>query len=316
MYLLSKLVQPVDDSIRRNPKYIFTPLSPLSLAGASRDPGFSRAAALPQELFKSICNQADSYSWSFRLVSRYWSRQCHPQIFKETFARSPERIHQLWAHRMNPLMQQLELIRGVPYYDENSKFPWLHRLTQLCNSTRSVWMDEEDNLGGILIQGRFASKFGHIRSVHFALPRSLPRSLSRGIKSLDLYGITFRRFEDLTHLVCELPNLEELKCDCDKLDPPPIELPRRPRTNRNKLSKVRIWDNEMRLVPVPSALMLFLSVYAAPSFFSEGEFAVLLALLQLLPPRLVKEFLRVLYKDHPHDHSLRIGTYCSSLTVL
>lgn len=214
-------------------------------------------------------------------------------------------------------MQQLELIRGVPYYDKDSKFPWLHRLTQLCDSTRSAWMDEDEDLGGIRIIGPFARKFGRIRSVHFALPRSLPRSLSRGIKRLDLHRITLRRFEDLTHLVCELPDLEELDCDCDNLDPPPIELPRRPRTNRNKLSKVRIWTDEDEFLPVPSTLMLFLSVYAAPSFFSEGELAVVLALLQLLVrPRLENESLTVRYEDHPHDHSRKIGIYCCSLTFL
>ncbi len=208
-------------------------------------------------------------------------------------------------------MQNLEVIKGVPIYNNQSKFPWLHLLTQLCTSTQSVWTDSYEQTGRIIIDGLFAGGHRTMRSVHFALPRPLPRSLSRGIKILYLEGVECRRFEDLTHLVCELPDLEEFGCIGVDFDSPPIELPRRPRTNRNKLRKVEIWTDEPKYVPVPSTVRLLLSVYAVSSFFSEDEIAVLLALLPLsVLPQLQDGWgASVCYEDSPFNHSRRLGMF-------
>ncbi len=209
-------------------------------------------------------------------------------------------------------MRHLMVIDYVPTYNKQSKFPWLHLLTQLCASTQSVWTDEDEETGSMTIQGRFAGGHRTIRSVHFALPRSLPRSLSRGIKSLYLVDVDFSRFEDLAHLVCELPGLEELFCQCEDFNSLPIELPRQPRTNRNKLRKVQIATNVPELEPTLPTLRLLLSVYALPSFFSEGEIAVLLALLQLsVLPVLMDENPLVRYEDNPCNHSHRLGMFFS-----
>lgn len=151
--------------------------------------------------------------------------------------------------------------------------------------------------------GPFPRKYGQIRSVHFTLPQSLPRSLSRGIKQLDLSFIHFRQFADLTHMVCELPDLEELRCGAITFDSFPIELPhRRPRINRNRLRTINIWDlSGTHLLP---GLMLYLGVYNAMSFFTEGEIAVIFALLQVL--HRLHNFV-VHYKDDPHCQFRELG---------
>lgn len=120
-----------------------------------------------------------------------------------------------------------------------------------------------------------------MRSVHFALPRSLPRALSRGIKKLWLNDQThFRQYEDLLHLVCELPDLEMLECNAS-FGSLPTELPRRrPRTDRNKLRACTVTPpGTSGWVDAMLEIALYMSVYDAASFFSEAEVVPILAVL-------------------------------------
>lgn len=112
--------------------------------------------------------------------------------------------------------------------------------------------------------------------------------------------------EDLAHLVCELPDLET----SDSL---PIELPRRrPRTNCNKLREGRLVLDEDDLLEIALTvyddlltipLTLYLSVYDAMSFFSDGEITIILALLKPLHRLIDPEFC---YNYDPDDHSHRL----------
>lgn len=126
-----------------------------------------------------------------------------------------QRIRAFWKHRQDPSMRQANVIENVPHYGMGSRFPWVHLLTQACISTQSVWTWANlfNSLGHIVIQSPFTGGHRTIRSVHFALSRSLPRSLSRGIKLLKL-AVHFRRFQDLTHIVCELLTNSEKSWTC------------------------------------------------------------------------------------------------------
>ena len=245
------------------------------------------ASLLPPELFKYICKAADSESRSCRLVCRYWNRQCTPHVFKRIdIYRSPERIRALWKVRAHPMLKQyVEIIDGVPVYDKHPKFPWIHLLTQICTCTQAVWRCE--GMKALILLTNVPKR---IRSIHFALPRSVPRSFSRGIRSLHLTGVKVRQIKDLTHLACELPDLEELSCFRLTLDSLPAELPRRrPRKSRNKLKEVHLKETKVAgaestppLVILP--LNLFLGVYDTASFLFDEEAAVFLATLSLAPP--------------------------------
>lgn len=141
-----------------------------------------------------------------------------------------------------------------------------------------------------------------MRSIHFAVPRSLPSSFSRGIRSLRLCDIHFRRHEDMTSLVSELPDLQRLDCSYVTFGSFPAEpLRRRPQKTRNSLKQVsfeQCWPtdtdtmdfcNEMHLL----ALNPFLAIYDSASFFDEGEVVVIHALLllnRLISPNLIGDY--------------------------
>lgn len=223
--------------------------------------------------------------------------RCTPRVFERIDVNdSPERIRALWRLTKDPTYQFLRHVKrmeNVPCVrksgQDTSRFPWIHLLTQVCVSTHAVWREHDYTRtddwwkGRVTILGSFADEHQAIRSVHFALPRSPPRSFSRGIRNIKLVQIRFRRFEDLTHLVCELPDLETLTCAELSFDALPTELPRRrPRSNRNPLRNLDIGDLEPHQWALP-LFGVYLSVYDIVSFFSQGEIAVIVALLQLFP---------------------------------
>lgn len=316
MNLHLKLLQPVDsESLHRNVNNPSTLPLP-SQSGTSRSPNSLTARTLPPELFQYICDAADGKSWSSRLVCRYWNRQCTSHVLRQIdVKRSPERIRALWRHRADPtLVQHLEVIENVPWYDEDSKFPWIHLLSQTCTSTQSVWKQHSRcPSGDISIDGPFPGGHRTMRSVHFALPRSPPRALSRGIKKLYLGCINFRRFEDLSHLVCELPDLEVLECTAS-FGSLPTELPRRrPRTSRNKLRRCLVMHSPDSGATPESVygmlhIALYMSVYNAASFFSEAEIVPILALLKASCTQV--DF-TTYYSHDPQHHSRTLGELCS-----
>lgn len=259
------------------------------------------AAALrvPPELFEYICDAANSDSWPCRLVCRYWNKLCTPRVLERTNAKkSPEQLREIWRFSRGPQASgwHMKAIYRVPIYDEKAKFPWIHLLTQIRveagwsvkNRTRdssTLWTAPIKNI--IHINGPFSSGNQTFRSVHLTLPRSLPPSLSRGIRTVYLLDIKFRRFEDLTHLACELPDLETLACFGASFGSVTTQLPhRRPRANRNKLTtfvvRLRTTSEDVPRAYGFAMLTLYLSVYDPASFFSEDEVAVILALLPLM----------------------------------
>ena len=154
----------------------------------------------------------------------------------------------------------------LPTYTQETNSPWMHLLD-------SRW---KLLVPALWIRGPFP---GHrtLRSIHFALPRTLPHSFSRGITYVFLCEVRFRRIEDTICLVSELPDLHTLVLNIVTWESLPTELPRRrPRANRNHLSKIELSTADPKQVDKervePSslafvALALFLGVYSPSSTF-------------------------------------------------
>lgn len=318
MNLHLKFIQSIDlELIDWSSSYPSTLSLPLSMSGISRQAGPLIARTLPPELFEYICDAADGGSSSSRLVCQYWNRQCTPHVFRQIDVKeSPERVRALWRHRADPtFVRHLEIIKDVPDYNERSKFPWIHLLSQTSTSTESVWKNSWAGASHIFMGGPFSGGHRTLRSVHFALPRSLPQALSRGIKKLELNSkIHFRRFEDLLHLACELPDLEVLVCRASFGSLPTELLRRRPRTNRNKLRRCDL-DRDLQSTADPPLdsiyargmlnIALYMSVYDATSFFSEAELLPILAWLKVMnSPRW---YLTTCYSHDLQHHSQTLG---------
>ena len=137
---------------------------------------------------------------------------------------SPERVHALWkrtrAAAVDPaslaLRRHAKAIVRVPGQTAKTieEAPWLHLLVEASSSLNSVWAHQDSDPYQLYMSTEeLPAKYGPLRSVHVGLPRSVPRSFSRGIKGLDLSGQHFRRFEDFLHLVSELPDLERVSSD-------------------------------------------------------------------------------------------------------
>lgn len=242
---------------------------------------------LPPELFRYICQGAGGRSTSFRLVCKYWEQQCRPFVFAEiTVQRSPQRVLDLMDLIKDPacrILPHVKTIGWIPFYTTMSEFPFLHLLGQTSIPSRVV-----------TVEGPFRKGHRTMRSIHFAVPRTLPSCFSRGITSLDLTHIHFQRPEDLMSLVSELPDLEEVSCGrmwgnmtVTFGSDPTERLPRRPRKSRNNLKHVRITktpaedDKELRPGYARFALYPFMAVYDSASFFDDNQVAVICALLLL-----------------------------------
>lgn len=178
--------------------------------------------------------------------------------------------------RRNPAWQHIpQLVERVipPMYHRWTESPWMHLL------------DPRWQLSRLTIRGPFPGQ-QTLRSIHFALPRTLPRSFSRGITHVDLYELHFRRFEDTTCLALELPDLEELSLIHVTWESFPTELPRRrPRSNRCRLSSIKFEECSVAGVESPSfafaAFVLLLAVYSPSYFIPSDILALTQALLQI-----------------------------------
>lgn len=149
---------------------------------------------LPMELVKLVGDiMSRKLSWyedddkhtmaSCALVCRYWASQFLPQIFRYVFAHSRQRALELrelerssgcWFHRLVEPMVGMEITKL-------SELSWLH-LLGLAHYAR---MD-------LRLTGPLPRSWRTIRSIHQALPRSVPSSFSSGIKSLALTDIHFQ----------------------------------------------------------------------------------------------------------------------------
>ncbi len=134
------------------------------------------------------------------LVCRHWASQFLPKIFMSVLVHSRQRVVEMWDLDRSPACWFLRFVK--PQLRVNitlSELSCVHLLTRHT----SYFLQ----LTGPLPRG-----WKTIRSVHQALPRSLPCSFSAGIAYLVLTDIRFQRFTDLAHLVCELPDLTSLHC--------------------------------------------------------------------------------------------------------
>lgn len=251
----------------------------------------SLGAQFPPELFRPLCSWVDGkLARTCRRVCRYWERQCRERAFASIdLKRSEKKLLELVRFKYDPAWRHIpslaNKLEDTPAYIDESKRPWLHLLD-------ARWRREK-----ITIVGPFTGR-PTIRSIHFALPRSLPSSFSRGITSLMLDSVNIRRFEDTIRLVSELPDLERLRFEQVRWEESlPTELPRRrPRADRNKLRFVLFIDCkagedlESPSLTLFSGFILFLNVYAISSRFSVDVVAIINALLRVVA---YKGYLRI-----------------------
>lgn len=109
-------------------------------------------------------------------MCRYWEKRCRQRAFRTLHLGSQKRVLDLVQFKYDPswrhIPSSVEQIRDIPLYDDESPWPWLH-LSEIR------WRPGL----GITTVGPFAGR-RTIRSIHFAPPRSVPPSVSRGITQL------------------------------------------------------------------------------------------------------------------------------------
>lgn len=260
-------------------------MSPRSLLSrpCERRDAATLGAQVPPELFPLILywvDVAEELARTCRLVCRYWNKQCRERAFTWTDVnRSQKKVLELVRFKYDPAWRHIpsfvEHIAGMPSYGDKSP-PWLHLLDPR-------WLSEH---GDVVLQGPFAGR-RTIQSIHFALPRSVPPSFSRGITSLILARVNFCSFEDTASLISELPDLESLQLWGVTWELLPCQLPRRrPRLNRNKLRRISVRRCKVEGVESPSflfpAFSLFPNVHSASSFFSPDTVTTADAILHLV----------------------------------
>ena len=155
------------------------------------------------------------------LVSRTWAPLCQRKIFSSVSLRCAADVHTLlsflraWNSRVREYILDLRI---QPY--RASEEPWIHHVASLypylshrfppyLTGHRAI---DDGKPIPIVFQGPAARGQGRMRSIHQALPRRAP-TFSNHIQRLCLSDVTFRGFNDLAHLVSELPDLHYLDCE-------------------------------------------------------------------------------------------------------
>ncbi|KAF7791106.1 hypothetical protein EIP86_002067 [Pleurotus ostreatoroseus] len=148
------------------------------------------------------------------LVCRRWARRFLFTIVRIATIRSRRQALELQELECLPgsLLRQLDTPGHVMWLNPAGvlQLPWLHLVTQVPR--RRVENNGHYDRFRLKLAGPLPASLKTIRSIHQALPRSVPRSFSRCITRLELNDIHFQRFSDLFHLVCELPDLWFLQC--------------------------------------------------------------------------------------------------------
>lgn len=202
-------------------------------------PGVSATGAdIPTELVRLVGEMMSQRLWAgddedrstmvtCALVCRHWASQFLPKILNCVEIHSRRRAFGLWEFDRSPARCFHRGCDSFVSVDVNrlSELSFMHLLAQM----RCRKID-------VRLQGPLPRGWKTLRSVHQALPQSLPRSLSVGITRLQLRGIHFQRFSDLTHLVCELTDLEYLVCDKVTCGPLPDTIATFPRLRRTSSS--------------------------------------------------------------------------------
>lgn len=195
------------------------------------------AADIPQELFNSILaayvlterERARSWDSSFitdkrqlgacGLVCRHWAAICQKKIYRNIIIRSRQDVCQLVDFVKSPISRVRGYISATTIPAQKlGGSPWIHIL-----STTPLSVDGFRDFS-IALEGPLPLGQKTLRSIHQALPRSLPEFSSR-ISHLSLSDIHFKNLDDLIHLAWEIPSMTELKCSRVTWDSLPRILP-------------------------------------------------------------------------------------------
>lgn len=198
----------------------------------------SLAARIPPELFEYILQVLtlpdDIRTWSTdfvstnkrelgrcALVNRYWAAFCQERIFRNIALRTHADLVQFVAFLECPVSRVRRYVCDVVVAVEaHPKAPWLHRLID-TNRKYRVGFEYHAELDGTTAEtatttttkqkSRKRSNRAPLRSIHHALPKTLPSSESSTIRMLDIKNTSFRSFADLVHLLTELRALRDIQ---------------------------------------------------------------------------------------------------------
>lgn len=140
------------------------------------------------------------------LVCRYWANHFLCRIFETVRLHSRQCAVELRAFDRSPACWFFQYYKPTVTLGLEStgllELSCVHLVTQTrCKA-----------LSTLALEGPLPLSWKTMRSVHQALPRSVPRIFSSNIATLNLTDIRFQRFSDLVHLAVELPHLQELCC--------------------------------------------------------------------------------------------------------
>ncbi|KAF7790666.1 hypothetical protein EIP86_001622 [Pleurotus ostreatoroseus] len=208
-------------------------------------------------------------------VCRFWAAKCRESLFRSVALRSRQDVLDFCNFKRDPACTFFsQIIRlTVPILDISDK-PWVHNITQ-------VWNDPTASSLSLSIEGPIPRRWKTLRSMHQAVPQSLPPRFSSNITHLKLTNIRFRSFQDLAHLANELPHLQELNGSKLTWDSFPAMLPRQ---RENKSSNgMRTWMLDGCEAPfATAALYLFMSIYRGASYLSLIDVPIVNALADAL----------------------------------
>lgn len=252
--------------VQPHPKAQAKDISVLSIPPSSSDAP-ATGADLPIELVKLVGQMmSEVLEWSrdddrrtmmaCALVCRYWANQFLYKMFKLTSTDSRQRALGLLEFGRSSACWYRRFVQPEVYMTMKSlgELPFMHPLP--CHTYKHAWL-----------RGPLPRSWKTMRSVHWGLPRPVPRSFSSGIISLALTDIHFQRFSDLVDLVCELPDVQHLHCTkvtWGTLPDTILTLSRRRRTHKGKLQITT--DSDMWVQAGAHLLTCYLSRHGHPFF--------------------------------------------------
>ena len=143
-------------------------------------------------------------------VCRQWSKILRPRLFHEPIFRSCEDFTRFFTLIRAPRSTVATHVHFPILTEALPGVPFLHHLSAL-RAMQGIDRRFERSLAKII--GPLPHpESTFVRSIHWQLPRALPRPYFRYIDTLNLQDLSFHSFADLLHLVRELADLKELCC--------------------------------------------------------------------------------------------------------
>lgn len=190
---------------------ITPPLQPSPPAETHR--ALATPSNMPVELFKDILRYLSMERPTLARcgqVCRYWARECRRELFDTVKLQGHEDVLYLLDLMKSPAGDVSRFLRHVETSSIQNvrRTPWMHILPLIgdCSMQPSHKIDFHVRLEGPLAPGQRS-----LRSIHYALPRVLPR-FSRHIEWLDLKDLHFAKLSDLMHLLWEMPQVAFCRC--------------------------------------------------------------------------------------------------------